>query len=330
MKLTLRRGTFQRLITFSILILLCVVFTFSSSAFLTPRNLINVLRQVTMVVITACGFTLLLISGSLDLSVGGVLALSGCITAGLATQGIPLLICFIAGIFVGGLIGLLNAILVVVFRVTPVIATLGTMYISRGLAFIYTAKVTHGGLGIIKGLPTNFSVLTKYLWHIPVPVIFLVMIVLIFIFIQTKTIFGKYIYAIGGNEETARLSGVNVSKIRFILFVVVGLLAGLSGIIMASRIGSGQPNSGIGFEFDVIVAVILGGTSLSGGEGSMIGTLIGALIVGVLGNGLNLLGVQTFYQYVASGVVLIIAVLLDTTLKGKGISKDTLRRLIHG
>jgi ribose/xylose/arabinose/galactoside ABC-type transport system permease subunit len=163
-----------------------------------------------------------------------------------------------------------------------------------------------------------------------VPVLFLVVIVILFFFVQTRTVFGKYIYATGGNEEAARLSGVNVSKIRFVLFLIVGILAGLSGIIMASRIGSGQPNSGIGFEFDVIVAVILGGTSLSGGEGSIIGTVIGALIVGVLGNALNLLGVQTFYQYIASGSVLVFAVILDTTLKGQGISRDTIRSLFHG
>jgi ribose/xylose/arabinose/galactoside ABC-type transport system permease subunit len=163
-----------------------------------------------------------------------------------------------------------------------------------------------------------------------VPVLFLVVIVILFFFVQTRTVFGKYIYATGGNEEAARLSGVNVSKIRFVLFLIVGILAGLSGIIMASRIGSGQPNSGIGFEFDVIIAVILGGTSLSGGEGSIIGTVIGALIVGVLGNALNLLGVQTFYQYIASGSVLVFAVILDTTLKGQGISRDTIRSLFHG
>ncbi len=330
MKRGIPRAVFQRLVTFSILVLLGVVFSLISDAFLTSRNLLNILRQVTMVVITSCGFTLLLISGSLDLSVGGVIAFSGCIAAGLSTQGVPLGLSFLAGISIGGIIGLINAVLVVVFRVTPVIATLGTMYISRGLAYIYTSNVTHGGLGIIKGLPANFNILTTYFWHIPVPVIFLVVIVVLFFFIQTRTVFGKYIYATGGNEEAARLSGVNVSKIRFLLFLIVGILAGLSGIIMASRIGSGQPNSGIGFEFDVIVAVILGGTSLSGGEGSIIGTVIGALIVGVLGNALNLLGVQTFYQYIASGSVLVFAVILDTTLKGQGISRDTIRSLFHG
>jgi len=324
------REVVQRLITLLILVLMCSVFSLISDAFLTPQNLINILRQVTMVVITACGFTLLLISGSLDLSVGGVLALSGCIAAGFATQGVPLFLSFIIGMLVGGLIGVVNGILVVGFKISAVIATLGTMYIARGLAYIYTSRVTHGGLGIIKGLPINFSVLTSYFGHIPVPVIFLVFIFIIFFFIQTRTIFGKYIYAIGGNEEAARLSGINVSRIRFSLFVIVGLLAGLSGIIMASRIGSGQPNSGIGFEFDVIVAVILGGTSLSGGEGSVTGTLIGALIVGILGNALNLLGVQTFYQLVASGIVLIFAVMLDTIFRRQGISKETIRGLIRG
>ncbi|MCL4385851.1 MAG: ribose ABC transporter permease [Cyanobacteria bacterium] len=330
MKIKISREIFQRLITLIILILMCIVFSIISHAFFSIQNIINILRQVTMVVVTACGFTLLLINGSLDLSVGGVLALSGCVAAGLASQHVPLFLAFIIGILVGGTIGVINGILVVGFRISAVIATLGTMYVARGLAYIYTANVTGGGLGIVRGLPNNFNALTAYIWKIPVPIIFLAFTVILFIFIQSKTIFGKYVYAIGGNQEAARLSGINVSKIKFVLFVIVGILAGISGIIMASRIGSGQPNSGIGFEFDVIVAVILGGTSLSGGEGSVTGTLIGALIVGVLGNALNLLGVQTFYQYIASGIVLIFAVILDTTLKRQGIDKETIRRLIRG
>jgi ribose/xylose/arabinose/galactoside ABC-type transport system permease subunit len=264
-----------------------------------------------------------MISGGLDISVGGVLALTGVVAAKLAVMGYPLGLAILIGVLCGGLIGVINGFLIVGLKITPVIATLGTMNVARGLAFLIS-----GGRAVVTGLPPDFRLAGRaYVGPIPVPVIIMAVVFILFYFLLHHTLLGKYTYAIGGNKETARLSGVPVSRVQFVLYVLVGLMVGLAGIIMASRLASGQPDVGYGFEFDVIVAIILGGTSLAGGEGTVFGTMIGALIVGVLTNGLNLLGVHTFYQYVFQGVVLIFAVLLDMTLKGQGVSfKSLLRR----
>jgi ribose/xylose/arabinose/galactoside ABC-type transport system permease subunit len=286
-----------------------------SPTFATPTNLTNVLRQTSMVIIAASAATMIMISGGLDISVGGVLALSGVVAAKLATMDYPLGLAILAGTAAGLLIGLINGLLIVKLRITPVIATLGTMNVARGLAFLIS-----GGRAVVTGLPPEFRLPGRsYIGPIPTPVIIMVFIFIIFYFLLNYTLLGKYTYAIGGNRETARLSGISIGVVQFVLYSLGGLMAGLAGIILASRLASGQPDVGFGFEFDVIVAVILGGTSLAGGEGSVFGTLIGALIVGVLNNGLNLLGVHTFYQYVLQGVALIFAVYLDMTLKGQGL-----------
>jgi ribose/xylose/arabinose/galactoside ABC-type transport system permease subunit len=185
------------------------------------------------------------------------------------------------------------------------------MYMARGLALIFA-----GGKTINVGLPRNFILLGRTnIGPLPVPLVIMIIIVALFVFIQNKTILGKYSYAIGGNKTTAILSGINVSSVVIFLYILVGILAGFSGTIMAARLGVGHPNVGIGFEFDVIVAILIGGTSLSGGEGSVLGMVIGAFIVGFLSNALNLLGMHTFYQYVVKGVVLILAVILDLFIK---------------
>ena len=314
-KLNIAPQTAQQLVILGILVLLMVVLSILSPRFATVVNLTNVLRQSSMVIIAATAATLIMISGGLDISVGGVLAVSGVVTAKLMVDGMPLAPAVLGGAATGALIGLINGILVVGLNITPVIATLGTMSIARGLAFLIS-----GGRAVVTGLPESFRIPGRgYSGPIPIPVIIMLVSVIIFIFLLEKTLLGKYTYAIGGNPETSRLSGVPVGLIRFVLYVLGGMMAGLAGIIMASRLSSGQPDVGLGFEFDVIVAVILGGTSLAGGEGSVFGTLIGALIVGVLNNGLNLLGVHTFYQYMLQGTVLIIAVLLDMSIKGQGL-----------
>lgn len=314
--------TFQRLVILFILLGLCAVMSILSPNFLKVANLTNVLRQVAMTVIAASAATLIMISGGLDISVGGVLALSGVVAAKLATQGVSLPIAILLGVLSGTLIGLINGTLVVGTRITPVIATLGTMNIARGLAFLIS-----GGRAVVAGLPPEFRLPGRsYVGPIPTPVIVMAIVFVIFYVLLHHTLLGKYTYAIGGNKETARLSGINVGLVQFILYVLGGTTAGIAGVIMASRLASGQPDAGFGFEFDVIVAVILGGTSLAGGEGTVFGTLVGALIVGVLNNGLNLLQVHTFYQYVLQGLVLIFAVILDMSLKGQGLSLAALRR----
>jgi ribose transport system permease protein len=323
-------GAYQKFIILGILIFICIFNAFISPVFLSVRNISNILVQVALIVITGTGFTLLMISGGLDLSIGAVVALSGTIAAGLSVAGAPIVICYLAGMIIGALIGTLNGILVVGFKITPVIATLGLMNLARGMAFIYAYSLTKGEVSIYKGIPHSFSFIGGTVGGIPVPVIIMVVVVAIFLVIQNFTSFGKYCYAIGGNEETARLSGIYVGRQRFILYVTVGLLAGLSGNILASRVFSGQPGAGVGFEFDVIVAVILGGTSLFGGEGSIFGTIVGALILGVLRNGMNLKGINVFYQYIASGGVLILAVVMDAYFKGKGVSVRSLKEIFRG
>ncbi len=298
-------------VTLLILLALCAIFAILSPVFLTQVNLTNVLRQSTIVVIVAVAGTMVLISGGLDISVGGVLALSGVVFAQMAVAGLPLIIAILLAMLVGGVVGILNAVLVVRMGITPIIVTLGTLYFARGLAFIVA-----DGRAVVNGLPADFIVPARtYVGPVPTPVIAAAIVVVLFYVLLHRSLLGKYTYAIGGNRETAVLSGLAVGRVQGALYVLSGLAAGLAGVILASRLGSGQPDAGLGFEFDVIVAIIVGGTSLAGGQGTVVGTVLGALIVAVLGNGLNLLGVQTFFQYLFQGAALILAVLLDQNLK---------------
>jgi ribose/xylose/arabinose/galactoside ABC-type transport system permease subunit len=309
----LKKTTIQNLVTLFILVLIMIVLTILSRQFLTYVNITNVLRQVTIVIITGSVVTLLMISGNIDLSVGGTVALTGVIAAKLAASGMRLELAIVLALVVGCAVGAINGLLVTKLRITPVIATLGTMYVARGLTLIIC-----DGRSVNVGLPLNYTVLGRgFLGPFPIILVFVVIIAALFYFIEKKTLLGKYSFAIGGNSTAAILSGVNAHAIVFILFTLVGLLAGFSGILLSSRLGAGDPIVGQGFEFDCIVAIVLGGTSLAGGEGSVAGMIIGALVVGFLGNGLNLLGVYSFYQSVFKGVILVGAVVLDTFMKSR-------------
>jgi ribose/xylose/arabinose/galactoside ABC-type transport system permease subunit len=267
---------------------------------------------------TGCAVTLLMISGNLDLSVGSTVALTGVVHAFLCQSGVATSLSFVLATGVGVLVGLVNALTVVKLKITPFIATLGTMYIGRGLSYLIT-----DGLIIRDGLPDNFTFMGReYFGPIPIPIIILVIVIAVFLVLEKKSILGKYSIAIGGNSTAATLSGINSGSVVMSLYVIAGALAGLSGVMMASRLGVGDPNLGIGFEFDVIIAIILGGTSLAGGEGSILGMIIGGLIIGSLGNGLKLLNVFTFFQAVMKGIVLVLAVVLDQKLKA-GIGSRT-------
>lgn len=317
----------QQFILLGILILFSLVMALLSKDFFTVTNITNLVRQQSMVAIAAAGATFIMITCGLDISVGSTLALSGVVFALLVQGGIPIPIAAILAVVSGGMIGSLNAAMIVGAKINPVIATLGTMYAVRGIAYLLA-----DGQAVVNGLPLEFMNMGRgYIGFLPIPVIILLIIYIIFGFILSKTLLGKYTYAIGGNIETARLSGIPVKKVMFSLYVIVGLLTGLSGVIMASRLNSGNPQIGQGFEFDVIIAVFLGGVSVKGGEGSLTGTLIGTMIVGVLSNGLNLLGVNAFYQYIIKGVVLVLAVMVDMTLKGNGIHfKGLLKNVRRG
>ena len=304
-------GLWQKLVLVGVLALIGAILSILSREFLTITNLINVTRQVAFVVITGSAVTLLMISGNFDLSIGSILGLTGMFFAYFIPLGLPLGASLVAATLIGATIGLLNGFLVVTLRIPSIIATLGTMYAARGLALVIT-----GGNSIHLGLGPNFTVLGRgFVGPVPITLLLTVGILLLFYFFETRTTLGRYSYAIGGNRRTALLSGVNVSATIMLLYVLVGTLTGFSGVLMASRLGVGQPMVGQGFEFDVIVAVILGGTSLEGGEGSVIGMLIGAFIVGFIANGLNLLGIHSFYQSILKGAVLVGAVLLDRSLK---------------
>ena len=306
----------QQFILLGILISLSVVLTFLSEEFLTVVNITNILRQQAMVAITAAGATFIMITTGLDISVGSTIALSGVVFAKLVQNGMGIFSACVVAILAGGVVGTINAALIVGAKINPVIATLGTMYAVRGTAYLVA-----GGATIANGLPENFMVLGRgHIGSIPIPVIIMLLVYVVFHFILSKTLLGKYTYAIGGNIETSRLSGIPVRMVLVGLYVITGLLTGLSGTVMASRLHSGNPQIGQGFEFDVIIAVFLGGVSTKGGEGSLIGTLMGAMIVGILSNGLNLLGINAFYQYIIKGVVLVLAVMIDMTVKGQGLN----------
>ena len=306
-----KRLPMQMLVTVGIMLFIFIILSLISPKFLQLTNIYNVGRQIAVVVITGSAVTLLMISGNIDLSVGSVMGLAGVVYAQLAVMKFPLSVSLLLTLAVGAICGLVNGFNVTKLRVTPVIATLGVMYVARGMAYILC-----NGRTVNLGLPRDFNKLgTSWLLGLPTIVVFMIIIVAIFIFVERKTLLGKYSFAIGGNRTAATLSGINSDLIVQSLYALSGMLAAFSGVLMGSRLGVGDPAVGTGFEFDVIVAVVLCGTSLSGGEGSVFGMIIGALIVGFLRNGLNLMGVYTFYQSVLMGVVLVAAVVLDGVFK---------------
>ena len=304
------RDLLRRFGIFIAFLLLVVVLSFLSDSFLTVGNLLNIARQVSINAIIAAGMTLVILTAGIDLSVGSVLAFSGAIIAGLLSAGQPLLVGIAAGLLLGAVLGLVNGLIVTRGGVQPFIATLGMLTIARGATLVYTDGRP------ITGLPDAFVWLgAGDVGRIPVPVIIMALVFVAAYVVLTQTVLGRYIYAIGGNEEAARLSGVNVTLYKTLAYVLSGVLAATSGIILTARLNSAQPTAGGGYELDAIAAVVLGGTTLAGGEGSITGTLLGAFIIGVLNNGLNLLNVSSFYQQVVKGVVILLAVLLDRRLR---------------
>lgn len=296
----------QTVATLTVLILMCVVFAVLSDRFLTVSNFQNVMRNAAPLIIASCGMTAVMIARGLDLSIGSVLAASTVLSASLAVAGVPLYAAFLLGILFGALVGLVNGVIIARLSVSPIIVTLGMLNIARGIAYLITPSA------ILVGLPRDWSFVgTSKIAGLPVPLLIAVVVAIGFHVLLAYTTMGKRVYAIGGNEEAARLSGINVPNTLTVLYVLCGAMAALAGIVLASRVGAGDPNVGIGFELQVIAAVIIGGTSLSGGEGRIVGTVIGALIIAVLANGLNLAGVEPFWQWVAQGIVLIVAIIVD-------------------
>jgi ribose transport system permease protein len=294
------------------LIALVVAVTALNPSFLSPSNLLNLLRQVAANGFIAFGMTFVILTGGIDLSVGSTLALSSALTAGLMSNGTSPVLAILIGLLSGSILGALNGLLIAKGKMAPFIATLATMTIYRGATLVYTNG------NPITGLGDNFlfSFLGRgYLFGIPFPVILMFVIYFILFLLLHKTSFGRKTYAIGGNEKAAFVAGVKIDKVKLIIYSISGLMASISGMIITSRLNSAQPTAGQSYEMDAIAAVVLGGTSLSGGRGRLFGTLIGALIIGTLNNGLNLLGVSSFYQQIVKGIVIVIAVLLDRKRK---------------
>lgn len=291
-------------------LLLIIVLSLLSESFLTVSNILNIARQVSINAVIAAGMTFVILTAGIDLSVGSVLAYSGAIMAGLLSTGKPVLVSIVAGLALGALLGLVSGVIITKGKVQPFIATLGMLTIARGGTLVYTDGRP------ITGLPDAFVWLgAGEVARIPVPVIIMGLVFLGSYIVLTQTVVGRYVYAIGGNEEAARLSGVNVGFYKTLAYVISGLLSATSAVILTARLNSAQPTAGVAFELDAIAAVVLGGTTLAGGEGSIGGTLLGAFIIGVINNGLNLLNVNPFYQQVVKGLVILLAVLLDRRLR---------------
>lgn len=303
-----RLGIGQKLGPLAGLFAIVLVVSIMEPDFLTLNNLFNILRQVSINALIAFGMTFVILTGGIDLSVGSILALSSAFVAGLMTDGTSALIAVLAGLIVGAVMGALNGMVISLGKVAPFIATLATMTIFRGLTLVCTdgkpiTGLSQGGWFELFG--------RGYFWIFPVPVLTMLIAFAVLYFILKKTTFGRYTYAIGGNEEAAKLMGIQVNKVKIMIYSLSGLMAALAGIILTSRLNSAQPTAGTSYELDAIAAVVLGGTSLSGGRGWIVGTLIGALIIGTLNNGLNLLGVSSFFQLVVKGLVILFAVLAD-------------------
>ncbi|WP_088312435.1 ABC transporter permease [Kineosporia sp. R_H_3] len=288
----------------------------TKGTFSQPENLINVVRQVAAIGVIAIGMTFVIITLGIDLSVGSILALAAVVATSLAQKpsdrmmyaglDLPIILAVLGGLAVGGLLGFTNGVLIAKFRIAPFIATLGMMTTARGLALIYSDgrpvslledPYNNIGQGSIAG--------------VPIPIILFAVVALGAHMVLNYTRFGRYVYAVGGNEQAARVSGIRISRLTLVIYTISGVLSGLAGVILSARIGSGNPQLGTGIELDAITAAVIGGTSFKGGIGTVWGTAVGALIIGIINNGLDLLDVSPFMQMVVKGVIIVLAIILD-------------------
>jgi ribose transport system permease protein len=290
-----------------------IVFASMTPVFLTERNLINILQQSSINACIAIGMTLVIISGGIDLSVGPVAALAAVISASLLMAGYPVPVVLLSALMVGLICGAVNGGLIAYGGLQPFIVTLGTLSLFRALALIYT-----GGNPVL-GLPNEFRRLfTSELFGLPVPVIVVAFLAIAATILLKKTPLGEYILAVGGNEEAARVSGVPIEMTKVLTYMISGGLAALAAIILIARLGAAEPILGNLWELEAIAAAAIGGASLMGGKGSIIGTILGAVVLGAMRNGLTLLNVQAFYQLLATGIIIVLAMLIDRFARGKG------------
>ncbi|PGY06611.1 ribose ABC transporter permease [Bacillus sp. AFS031507] len=299
-------GLWNRLGMIMILILLCVVLSFTAPNFLETANMLNVLKQVSIIAVLAAGMTIVILTGGIDLSVGSTVALSGVISVMVSSAGVNPVIAMISGVAVGYAVGLINGFFTAKTKLPAFIVTLGSFTYVRGLAYVIS-----GGYPIVLQNETFKFIGGGAIFGIPTPIYIMVFVYMVMFYVLKYTMFGRHIYAIGGNEEAARLTGIKVEKSLINVYSISGLLAGLGGVVLAGRLYSGQPTAGQMYELDAIAAVILGGTSLTGGKGKIQATIIGVLIMGVISNGLTLMDVNYYWQLVVKGGVIVAAVLLD-------------------
>jgi ribose transport system permease protein len=289
------------------MLLILILSLLRPDTFFSQTNLFNILKQASIVSIIAFGQTLIMVSGGIDLSVGYSLGLSGVILAVLVAKGLPPLVGILAGLAISCIIGLANGLIITQFKLPPFIVTLGLAKIARGVMYVLTR-----GYPIPVRDPFVIAVGNKYVGPFPIMSLIMLSLFVITAFLLSKTVFGLRTKAIGGNETAARLSGIKVTRHKIMLYVLTGLLCGIAGIIMAGRVNSGNPNSGVNFDLDSIAAVIVGGTAMSGGEGTVIGTLLGALILQIISNGLVLMNVSIYWQTIVAGVLIIAVCALDS------------------
>lgn len=298
------------------LVFLCLVLVASTETFIATQNLLSVLRNICVNVLIAFGMTCVLIQGGIDLSVGSTVAASGVMAVQMANANMPLVVCILVALLFGAALGLFNGLVISHTTLPPFIVTLSTQIIVRGVSYILTG-----------GQPTQcnneaFNNLgTGYLLGVPIPVVIVALVMVVLFFVINRTSFGRHVYAVGGNKEAARFAGVNVKWVQMRVYMISGITAALAGIVLAARLYSGQPNVGEGFERDAIAASVLGGTSFNGGIGTLGGTVIGGLIIGVLNNGMNLLKINTYWQYVVKGGVILGAVYVDYLKKSRSSKK---------
>ncbi|QUH27270.1 ribose ABC transporter permease [Serpentinicella alkaliphila] len=297
-----------------VLLVFCFIIAFINPRFLTVSNILNILRQTSINSVIATGMTFVILTGGIDLSVGSTLALSGAIAASLISQGTYVYLAVIIALAIGVGIGALNGLLISKGKLQPFIATLGVMTLIRGLTLVFT-----DGRPISTGNTINSTAFSNigsgYFLKIPLPIYIMIIVFLIAYIVLRYNRVGRYVYALGCNEEATIYSGINTDRIKILVYTISGFLAALGGIIITARLSSAQPQAGTGYELDAIAAVVLGGTSLAGGIGGITGTIIGALIIGVLNNSLNLMNVSSYYQLLLKGLVILVAVLLDRKQK---------------
>ena len=280
------------------LIVFSVIVAFINSRFMTTSNILNILRQTSINAVIATGMTFVILTGGIDLSVGSIVGFSGAVAAMMLASGVDSIIAIPVALIVGLVVGALNGVLISKGKLQPFIVTLATMTMLRGATLVFT-----DGKPIGTGFEANSKLFAwfgnGYVLGIPVPIIVIIVTFLVALFVLTQTKIGRYVYALGGNEEATKLSGISTDKVKIFVYAISGMMAALAGIIITSRLSSAQPTAGSGYELDAIAAVVLGGTSLAGGTGTIVGTMIGALIIGVLNNALNLMDVSSYFQMLA-------------------------------